>query len=231
MHGAWMPTQSRIVLPGRRIGTVRTRDGQELQIPDGWDLLEPGDAVLTRKGKQAGPTWTVQVKRGRRTYSRGVWAPATTIAEAKAQVQAKRDSPAHQQQLARDRANRERKEAAYRVEFGRAVLAFLRFPSVHHALAIEMSRAIAEHACPVGSGTVARTKRISIERRAEAAVIAWMRHETSAYDDMVIPREKGARRAARRKIAERSRRLLDAYRHNQVSDLESCPLYRAISHI
>lgn len=50
------------------------------------------------------------------------------------------------------------------------------------------------HATPVGSGTVARTSRIPIERRAEAAVIAWLRHQTTAYDDMKIPRVKGRRR-------------------------------------
>jgi hypothetical protein len=222
--------QSRTVLPGRRIGTVRTQDGVELEVPADWELLAPGDAALTRSVKQAGPTWTVQVRRGRKTFSRGVWAPSVTIAEVKARLQSKRESPSYQQKLARDRANRQRKEAAYQVDFAKAVLAFLRFAPTHHELAVKMSRAVAEHACPVGSGTVARTKRIPIEERAEAAVIAWMRHETSAYDDMVIARQKGARREVRRKIAQRSRRLLDAYRRNEVVDLESCPLFLAVTH-
>ena len=38
----------------------------------------------------------------------------------------------------------------------------------------------------MGSGTVARTKRCPLSE-AEAAVIAWMRHQTTAYDSMVIP--------------------------------------------
>jgi hypothetical protein len=42
--------------------------------------------------------------------------------------------------------------------------------------------------------TLARTKRISVEQRAEAAVIAWMRHKTTGYDGMVIPRVRGKRR-------------------------------------
>jgi hypothetical protein len=50
---------------------------------------------------------------------------------------------------------------------------------------------VTDHATPVGSGTVARTKRIPVEQRAEAAVIAWMRHQTTGYDGMVIPRIKG----------------------------------------
>eukprot|EP01035_Chromulina_nebulosa_P056444 gene56444-77358_t len=59
----------------------------------------------------------------------------------------------------------------------------------------------AAHATPVGSGTVARTKRIPIEQRAEAATIAWMRHQTTGYDSMTIPREKGLRREVRRMLA------------------------------
>ena len=33
---------------------------------------------------------------------------------------------------------------------------------------------------------------IPIEQRAEAAVIAWLRHQTTAYDHMTIERVKGA---------------------------------------
>lgn len=54
------------------------------------------------------------------------------------------------------------------------------------------------HAVPVGSGTVARTQLIPLEQRAEAAVIAWMRHQTTAYDRMSIARIKGERREVRR---------------------------------
>jgi hypothetical protein len=54
-----------------------------------------------------------------------------------------------------------------------------------------LAQAVTDHATPVGSGTVARTKRIPVEQRAEAAVIAWMRHQTTGYDGMVIPRVKG----------------------------------------
>lgn len=50
------------------------------------------------------------------------------------------------------------------------------------------------------------------QRRAEAATIAWMRHQTTAYDDMTIPREKGKRREVRRMLAKRSKHLLQQYR-------------------
>ena len=49
---------------------------------------------------------------------------------------------------------------------------FLRFAPRFETLARTIARKVSEHATPVGSGTVARTKRIPIERRAESAVIA-----------------------------------------------------------
>ena len=61
----------------------------------------------------------------------------------------------------------------------------------HADLADRLARAVTDHATPVGSGTVARTKRIPVEQRAEAAVIAWMRHQTTGYDGMVIPEDQG----------------------------------------
>jgi hypothetical protein len=75
---------------------------------------------------------------------------------------------------------------------------------------------VADHVTPVGRGTVARTKRIPLEQRAEAAVIAWMRHPTTGYDSMPIPRVKGKRREARRKLAQRSKEFLARYLRGEV---------------
>jgi hypothetical protein len=88
---------------------------------------------------------------------------------------------------------------------------------------------VTNHATPVGSGTVARTKRIPVERRAEAAVIAWLRHQTTAYDDLAIPRVKGERRRVRRLLARQSRQLLDAYRRGNPVDAAHCPLQQALA--
>ena len=85
-----------------------------------------------------------------------------------------------------------------------------------------------QHATPVGSGTVARTQRIPIERRAESAVIAWLRHATTAYDNMKIARVRGKRREVRRLLAEQSRRLLEKYRAGHAAD-QTCPLQLALS--
>ena len=66
-----------------------------------------------------------------------------------------------------------------------AVRDFLAFAPAYADLAEKLADAVSAHATPVGSGTVARTARIPSHERAEAAVIAWMRHQTTAYDQKV----------------------------------------------
>src|SRR6202042_830755 len=121
-----------------------------------------------------------------------------------------------------DVRRRDKAQAEYVENFSDAILTFLAFHPNHQDIARRLAKAVADHATPVGSGTVARTKRIPIEQRAEAAVIAWMRHHTSAYDSMVIPRVKGKRREVRRLLARRSQELLDRYRRGE-SAPEQCP--------
>ena len=67
-----MSDQTRTVSPGPDGQSVRTASGDILRIPLGWVLVPPGDAGLTRRIKAAGPTWTVQQKRGRKTFSLGL---------------------------------------------------------------------------------------------------------------------------------------------------------------
>lgn len=205
----------------------RTDDGRVLEVPKGWELLPPGDAALTRRVKAAGPSWTVRAKKGRRTMSRGVWAPAETIAALQAERAQEQEDPKYAKRLEAGRARRAKEQEAYVEEFTAAVASFLRFAPRYAELQTRMARAIAEHATPVGSGTVARTKRIDVEQRAEAATIAWMRHQTTAYDDMKIPRVKGMRREVRRMLAERSRKLLGRYRRGEAHE-GRCPLSHAL---
>jgi hypothetical protein len=113
------------------------------------------------------------------------------------------------------------------VTFEEEVLAFLRFSPEWLVLGRAMAKKVAAHATPVGSGTVARTKRISVAERAEAAVIAWMRHQTTGYDTMIIPRVKGKRREVRRLLARRSQDLLARYRRGEALD-PVCPLKKAL---
>jgi hypothetical protein len=192
-------------------------------------LVPPGDAGLTRRVKAAGATWTVKEKVGRRTFSRGVWAHGPTVESIRRRLAAERATPEYAQKQQASARRREREQAEYVAEFRGAVLSFLAFHARHASLAQRLADAVAAHATPVGSGTVARTERIPVEERAEAAVIAWMRHHTTAYDQTSIPRIRGKRREIRRMLAERSRELLDAYRAGRDVDARACPLRRALA--
>jgi hypothetical protein len=222
-----MPESTRIVAPGLSDGTVRTADGQILHAPADWQLLPPGDAALTRRVKAAGPTWTVQQKKGRKTFSQGVWAPAERIAAIRADLAAERATDAHAKRRAAETTRRERKQTEYVEDFRGAVLAFLDFAPRYASLAEQLADTVTQHATPVGSGTVARTQRIPIEQRAESAVIAWLRHRTTAYDNMKIARVRGKRREVRRMLAEQSRRLLETYRAGRTAE-PACPLQQAL---
>lgn len=161
-------------------------------------------------------------------FSRGVWAPGATIAQIEADLSRERADPAYQRKLDAGRARREREQRAYVEDFTRAVFEFLRFAPEHVELAQVMAESIAAQATPVGSGTVARTQRIPVERRAEAATIAWLRHNATEYDDMKIPRVKGMRREVRRMLAERCRATLQCYRRGEVIDVNRCAMRRAL---
>ena len=174
-----------MLAPDRRSARVRRADGAGCRTArDGWACLPPGDAALTRRVKPAGPSWAVIEKRGRKAFSKGLWAPRRT---------SRRCGP-RSRPSARPSATRRSEAPTWRAASGprprtsstfeQEVLAFLRFsPRVGRARA-HRRQAVAAHATPVGSGTVARTKRIPVAERAEAAVIAWMRHQTTGYDDI-----------------------------------------------
>ncbi len=224
-----MPTQTREVRPFSKPGHVLSADGRVLAVPADWALLPPGDAALSRRIKQDGPTWTVIEVKGRKRFSHGIWAPAARIAALQAERASECQDPAYQRKLAAGRNRRAAEQVVYAEDFRAAVLTFLDFHPAHRAEAELMARLISDHAVPVGSGTVARTERIPIEERAEAATIAWMRHQTTGYDNMVIPLVKGRRREVRRMLAQRSHQLLARYRQSPAIDVATCPLARALA--
>ncbi len=199
-----------------------------LTVPDDWSLLPPGDAALSRRIKQDGPTWTVIEKVGNKRFSRGIWAPTARIEALRAEREIERQDPAYQKKLAAGRARRAEEQAEYVEDFLAEVRRFLAFHPRYEPEERVMAEAIAAHATPVGSGTVARTERIPIEERAEAATIAWMRHQTTGYDHMTIARVKGERREVRRELARQSVRLLERYRSGMDIDPVHCPLQRAL---
>jgi hypothetical protein len=156
-----------------------------------------------------------------------VWAPAETIERIRAELEAERSTEGFAKKKEADARRREKAQAEYVEDFHGAVVTFLAFHRNYADLADRMACAVTDHATPVGSGTVARTKRIPVEQRAEAAVIAWMRHQTTGYDGMAIPRVRGKRREVRRMLARRSQELLHRYRRGEAVP-DRCPLQKAL---
>jgi len=214
--------------PGPTPDSVRAADGTVLSVPQGWILLPPGDPGLTRRVKTAGDHWAVSEKVGRKVFSKGVWAPAQTVQRIRAELEAERSTETYAKRKEANAQRREKTQAEYVEDFFGAVATFLNFHPRHHDLSHKLAQAVTNHATPVGSGTVARTKRIPVQERAEAAVIAWMRHQTTGYDNMRIERVKGKRREVRRMLAQRSHDLLAKYRRGEPVGSD-CPLIRAIS--
>ncbi len=215
-----------IVTPGPN-DTLINQYGEKTTPPSNWAFQPAGDAGITRKITAKGQYWRVQIKKGRRTLSKGVWAPAATIRQAQQEVTALRQTEAYQKKQQSALVRRDQKQTAYEAEFELAVQQFLCFHAVHKATEKRIASAVTAHAIPIGSGTVARTSMIPLEDRASRAVIAWMRHNTTAYDQLPIKRIKGERRRVRRMLAEHSVMLLRKYRQGLVADA-NCPLQKAL---
>ena len=212
-------------LPGRN---ELLRDGQTVTPPDGWIFVPAGDPGLTRRLKATGEYWVQVHFRRNRLESEGIWTDGRRVPGIKARLETEHSGAAYQQKLAAARRRREEQQDAYVIRFRQAVVDFLNFAPRYHDFAWELADAVTDQAVPVGSGTVARTERIPLSDRAEAAVIAWMRHQTTAYDRMSIARIKGERREVRRRLAERSRALLSRYRAGEDIDPATCPLAQAL---
>src|SRR5689334_7719958 len=117
--------------PGPTPDTVRSPDGRILTVPAGWSLLPPGDAALTGRVKKAGEHWVIQERKGRKIFSRGVYAPAATIERTQAELAAERSTETYAKRRAADVRRRDSAQAAYVEDFYGAVLEFLAFPPVH----------------------------------------------------------------------------------------------------
>src|SRR5215218_889102 len=133
-----MPTQTRVVSPGPDGRSVRTADGQVLHPPADWTLVPPGDPALTRRVKAAGPSWTVQEKKGRKVFSRGVWVARAVVEAIRVDLDAERARPEHARKREVDARRRDRAQAEYVEDFRGAVFAFLAFHPRHSALALAM---------------------------------------------------------------------------------------------
>ena len=132
--------QSLVLSPTRQPRRFRTPDGRVVSPPADWECLPPGDPGLTRRVKAAGPSWTVAEKRGRKTFSHGVWAPPANIDAARGS--SKRSGPtrayARRQEAAARR--RETAQAEYVEDFRAEVQAFLAFAPAYADLAAAWPR-------------------------------------------------------------------------------------------
>ena len=168
-----MKNDKHIVIPDKD-GNLITSDGNFFVPPKHWSFLPAGDAGVTRKITARGIYNRVQVKKGRRFISKGIWAPSNIIAEAKNEVVATRSTDEYKIKLNKDRGRRAKKQVEYEVEFCGEIERFLNFHENYKIYEKQIAKLVTAHAIPVGSGTVARTQMIPIEERAARAVIAWM---------------------------------------------------------
>lgn len=218
-----MSRQTRTVRPGPRKRTVRTKYGKILAVPDRWVFVEPGDATITRRVKKSGPHWQVRYKKRRKsskTYSKGIWAPRGRVERIRREVEEMRQSDAYQRR-------RKKRHQRFVDQFVTALLDVLDFPRCRRKTARRLATAVADHAADPGSGTVVRRHQIPMKVRARLALYAWLRHNTTDYDDMSICR--GQRKSVKQRLHRKSERLLDDYRHRPCAiDLEACPLQAAL---
>ena len=145
-------SKSKTFLPGPTNNSVRASDGRVLAVPEGWILVPPGDAALTRRIKAAGDHWIVQEKKGRKIFSRGVWTLAANVDQIRGDLEAERSTDSHAKRKEADSRRRDKEQAAYVEDFRGAILSFLAFHANHAALAIKLAQAVSDHATPVGSG-------------------------------------------------------------------------------
>ena len=113
--------------PGPTPNTVRATDGSILTAPEGWILLPPGDAALTRRVKAAGDHWIVAEKKGRKVFSRGVWAPATTVERIRAELEVERSTESFARKMEAVARRRDQAQAEYVEDFFGAAVTFLGF--------------------------------------------------------------------------------------------------------
>jgi hypothetical protein len=179
----------------------------------GLEFVPAGNPALTRRLQQPGGRAAVPVlewhHRQRRHVRVGTLAAAAAVVRARAACLADADARAGRRQ--RNQVRLAREDAAYHAEFAAAVRA--RFPGCPAG----EERRITDHACAKHSGRVGRgaaAKELS-ERAVTLAVVAWIRHQETAYDRLLaggVPRA-----TARERIRPRLREVLAAWRTGQAT--------------
>ena len=108
--------------PGPTANSVKDPQGKILQVPDGWVLVPPGDVALTRRLKAAGPHWVVAERRGRKLFSRGIWANGETVEQIRADLEAERSTESFARKQEAAAVRRDKVQAEYVEDFHGAVV-------------------------------------------------------------------------------------------------------------
>src|SRR5215216_2329452 len=145
--------------------------------------LPAGDAALTRRAKAASRLSAVVVRfsRARKRYERqGVLVEEDALATAERHCLA--DEQARARRRERDAERRAREDVELRTRFAAEISRF--FPGCPP----ERADAIARHAAARGSGRVGRSAagRALAADAVQLAVVASIRHEDTAYDDLLM---------------------------------------------
>jgi len=155
-----------------------------IEIPEGWDSLPPGDAFVTKQVKMMGPYWVAKKPAKGYTRTLGIWAPKENIEAARKLAEETRI----QREVKRDisRAQREKQEAKYQEHFAAAVYEYLGFAPKYEKLARDIAKGVAEHATQVSSGRVGRTRKLPLEEKAMLAARAYIRHNYTKYENQLL---------------------------------------------
>ena len=187
-----------------------------IQVPEGWDLLEPGDALLTRRVKAHGKYWEYYHEYKTKSYDKklGIFTPANIIEEEHRKISDERSTKEYKQRLESSRKSRKKKESKYREEFSEACFRFLNFIPEHEELAHKIAEEAASQAMTVGSGRVGRTSKLTLEQKAELAIRACIRHEYTNYEEELVEDGEVWYDEIKRNAGDEVHRFLEEHRGN-----------------
>lgn len=175
---------------------------------DHLDFLPSGDTALTRRARKHSPLSAVVVRfnRSRKRYERqGLLVTPAAIAQAEQECAA--DAPDRAARREKDVERRRQEDRELIDEMTQAILA-----SYPHCPADE-ARRLAEHTAQRGSGRVGRSAagRALDERALDLAVVAWIRHQHTNYDTLLM--QGTPRLNAREMIREQIQACVRKWKH------------------
>lgn len=163
-----------------------TKEYGVVELPKDWQFLPSGDNFLTRSVRKLGPYWIEmkKVKSYGHSIAIGTWAPKQSIL--KAQQLAEETKEARAEKRKKGRVYRERKEEKYKQTLKEAIVRYLNFAPEYKNLAEKIAAGASSTAAEKGSGRVGRTSLLSLEKKAELAANAYIRHRHTTYEEQLV---------------------------------------------